>query len=828
MIRRVLAMLLAVAAFAALGTCRAEAANISSAQSGNWSSGATWVGGVPPVGGDVVTIASTHTVTVDVNAAAAAVTIAANRAGANGLVINSGMTLTLTGALTVTAPTAGTATVNVGAGSLMAASIAIGGAGGARVGQVTVSTGTITTSGSITFSGNTANARFVSTGASTVNVGGDLGGGGTLTTSGADVIDFDGSAAQSIGAYTTYNDIVIGNTGGTVSLAGNTTLGGSLTVDPGATLLIGGVSLTVGRATGISGTIQITGTPRTKRLNDLTINTGGLLLFSAAENITMNGNLEVDGTGTISGTQGTWTFQSPGGGTISGTAPSTTLTSATFTTPYTVSGTWVVSGTLTVNGATLTNNASDLTAGTSLAGGGSLVQGANSTLHLGGAISITTLNATASGNTVDYSGAAQTVRNTTYWSLSLSGSGAKTMPAATLTMSGDFSMSGSASATARGALNVGSFSVLNTSALVAGAFTHTVTGDFTNAGTIATAGSTFTFNGTSDQSLLGPIVTAFNNLVVDKPGGNLVLQGNESVNGTLTLTNGQIVTGANLMTMNAGAAVARTNGWVNGNFSKNFAAGANVARTFEVGDATTYAPVNIVVATVSVAGNFIVSTTGGDHSSIAASDINPSKDVNRYWTLATSGISFTTFSSTFNFAAADLDAGVNTAAFVCRRFGGGVWSGTTAGVRTGTSVQITGQSVVGDFACGNVLSVSVSNNVFAFGTQSTNTWLAPQTSVITNDGTESEDLVASISTFTSGAFAWAISATSNGPDQVRAQWSTSSSSGPWNDVAAYATNFTVATNLAAGGTITFYFRIQSPTTVSTMNPYASTLTVTAQ
>jgi hypothetical protein len=115
-----------------------------------------------------------------------------------------------------------------------------------------------------------------------------------------------------------------------------------------------------------------------------------------------------------------------------------------------------------------------------------------------------------------------------------------------------------------------------------------------------------------------------------------------------------------------------------------------------------------------------------------------------------------------------------------------------------------------------------------FGTQVLNSWLAAQSSVITNDGTEVETIVATISTFTAGADTWALSDVSNGPDRIRAQWSTTSGSGPWTDISAYDTSFTIDSGLGAGGTVTLHVRIQTPTSTASYGEYASTLTIAAQ
>lgn len=126
------------------------------------------------------------------------------------------------------------------------------------------------------------------------------------------------------------------------------------------------------------------------------------------------------------------------------------------------------------------------------------------------------------------------------------------------------------------------------------------------------------------------------------------------------------------------------------------------------------------------------------------------------------------------------------------------------------------------------LSVLVSDSTFAFGTNVLNTWVTPQTSVIINDGAVAENFVGRISQFTDGTNAWGISASTNGSDTTRAQWSTTSETGPWTDISAYDTDFTMATNVTVNDSVDFWFRIQTPLSTSSYDEHSSTLTVTAQ
>lgn len=529
-------------------TGNAYAATCTSIATGNWNAAGTWscvpVGPAFPTAADDVVIANlaaAHTVTVNVPSAALSVTFTA---GNKSSTLTLASTLAVTGAITVNGPTGGAAvkTLNVGANTLSAASILI--AGGAAAGQaatVTVSTGTITTTGSITFSGTATDATLSSTGASTINVGGDLGSGGTLTTGGTGTINFNGNvAAQSMGAYLTYNNVNIANTNGAgvVSLLGAASMTGALTV-------ASGTLNTSTFALGVAGNLTV---------NSAISGTTGAITLSGA-------GTTIGGTGSITTTTGALTIP----------AAKTILATANLAIASPIAITAAVA--ITNNGTITSTSASGITGIV----GSTWVNAAGSTLNVAGPLlAAGTLTANAAVNTVNYTGAAQTVNPTAYYHLGLSGSGAKTMTGVTA-IGGNLSISGTATMTANSAFTVtGALSYSSTGATTLAAATPisigsynqsagtlidngniiTVTG--TGAGTWTQSGGTFTPTGEVIFTGAAPQIGAsnFNNLTINS-GGGATLTGNATLSGTLTLTSGTLAVGANTLTLN-GPAIAGT------------------------------------------------------------------------------------------------------------------------------------------------------------------------------------------------------------------------------------------------------------------------------
>ncbi len=301
-----------------LGPQEAMAAARTASVTGNWSNTATWGGSAVPVAGDTVTINSGITVTLDANTAAiASLTISAMAAtGTNGL-------------------TVGTFTLNTGSISIT------GSATNGRNSSVTVSTGTINCTGGITFAGTANQARLTFSGAGTLNLGGNLGTGGTFTAS-TGTVNYNASAAQTVGAYS-YNNLTFSGSGAKTMATGTAVTNvlsiattGSATADITAGLNLTVSRLTLGGLGRVNGTWGSTSSAATNKNNTFfTATTGRLTITNdtrTASSVTGSptGSVITYGAAlsasTLSGGSAT-----PAGGTFAWTTPATVPAAGTTT-----------------------------------------------------------------------------------------------------------------------------------------------------------------------------------------------------------------------------------------------------------------------------------------------------------------------------------------------------------------------------------------------------------------------------------------------------------------------------------------------------------------
>ena len=403
-------------------------------------------------------------------------------------------------------------------------------------------------------------------------------------------------------------DIVTIEGGFTVTLDVNSATLGSLTIAGSSSLTVGAFTLTVTGATLVTGTINFNSVTGTKTFSgDVTLNSGAIWNESAAAVMNFAGNFTNNAT-TFTANTGIHTFS--GAANTLGGATTTSISNLTFTGTYTNSGTLTVPTLLTVTGVTLTNNGT-ITATTSLSGTGGLTQGTTGILYLGGTSAITTLTATAAGNTVNFNGAVQNAaKPTTYSNLTLSGSGAKTF-ATTPTVNGILSLEGTASVVITvGVVTYGANATLQYNK--PGAYTATTeewispfaaTGGIVvqNSGIISTGGNkTFTacpLTIHEGAELANGGFTLVSPSVINLDGGCLTKGGTISGAGQLTL-------GGNVIVVNQGT------GTVGASISAPVALTGATTRTFTVADDGTASADLIISGIISTTGAIVKDGTG--------------------------------------------------------------------------------------------------------------------------------------------------------------------------------------------------------------------------
>ena len=501
------------------------------------------------------------------------------------------------------------------------------------------------------------------------------------------------SGIKRMAGITTINGNLVLSGSTSVVTEANLSIGGNLTVGGSADFTVGPHDFTVAGATTVSGQLTHASNLGAKLYVGL-VSVSGDWINSGNADVTFRGGLNGDISASDAG-DGVYTFD---------TTPAQTI----------ASGSAVTFKNLTVaSGVTLTNNGSINVTGTFTVAG-AWVQGTSSSLGIGGTYSIASLSASAVGNTVRYTSTLpQDVIGGTHHHLLLSGGSVKTLPAnlttinGNLTISNDTSTTLAADLTISGNVTIDSDATLDVSVsnyavnLVGKWICSSSNGEF-----VARSG-TVTLQGSTQQTVEGGDCV-FNNLTLNNPAGVLLDDTSATVNGVLTLTNGRIETGTKILIIGPNGSITGVDSskYIIGNLRKTFAVlGTPQTFTYPIGDLTSYLPVDLTVDSVSTAGTITVKTTAGEHPNIATVvGLNQYMDVNRYWTLTPSLIEFSTYSATFHFAAGDLDAGADPAAFIVKRYDttSAAWNSTTTGTRTATSTQA------------NNIPFTSSTNVYSF------------------------------------------------------------------------------------------------------------------
>jgi len=263
-------------------------------------------------------------------------------------------------------------------------------------------------------------------------------------------------------------------------------------------------NFTVSGVTSISGTLNINAYNGTKSFRGLvTVNSGGIWNNSAGSPVNFRGGITNNGTFTVGTGPQTFTNNAQSlTGTLDFSGAAVTITTINLTNQGTLTltanlsgtgalinsttGTLNIGGTQTASIATFTNQGTlNLTSsyGINTAFTNTGIVNVQSSGYIAGitnstggilnisalSYNINSLTATVAGNTVNYSGlGAQTVINTTYSNLTLSGSGVKTVTGATV--GGNLVVSGSATVTPSATFGVaGTTTLSGTSVLTLGA-----------------------------------------------------------------------------------------------------------------------------------------------------------------------------------------------------------------------------------------------------------------------------------------------------------------------------------------------------------------------
>lgn len=389
-------------------------------------------------------------------------------------------------------------------------------------------------------------------------------------------------------------------TGGNWTLGG-TWIGGVAPTSADYVEIAGGATVTINNSAAACYKLTIKGNANWTAVRTLTVGNGGVVITTG--NITGTGAGTLISTGGLTGTSNS-PIQSSTVNIILQTTAGQMITSDGALNLLQIDATTTNTGTLTIgNGGTLS-------------GSSTLTQAASSTLTMNGStFTLTSLDASATGNTVVYGASAnQTVRSSTYNNLTFSGTGTKTLGGA-ITVNGNLNITG-----------------VTLDAASPGNFPITLAGNWANTGTFTPRGGTVTFNGSSTQTVTNTAGETFNNLVFSG-AGTKQLNNNVTINFDFT----------NSSTFDAGANNINIKGnWDNsGSYSSTNDVTFSNSTTISGPSATTF---NNVIITGTLTGHLTNFNVTGNWTNNGTFNNNTGK-VTFSGTTAISGASTNSFAN---------------------------------------------------------------------------------------------------------------------------------------------------------------------------------------
>ena len=224
------------------------------------------------------------------------------------------------------------------------------------------------------------------------------------------------------------------------------------------------------------------------------------------------------------------------------------------------------------------------------------------------------------------------------------------------------------------------------------------------------------FSGTVPKNINGPTIVA-GTLTVNQsaPATAVTMNGDLTVNDSLSFVLGRITTGNNTLTIGTSGTITgadQSTGWVVGNLKKLTASSQSPSFTYDIGDATNYTPLVVTfTGNTSVSGGLTAKINTGDHPQIASSGLNSAKSVNKTWTLTNDAlVDFGTYSAAFSYTSGDIDISSTPSNYKVGLYSSSTWSllTTLATPPPFTTTTATGISGFGDFAIGEP-SISIVN-----------------------------------------------------------------------------------------------------------------------